>query len=131
MNIGAELKKRRLALKLTQEQVAEKIHVSRQTISNWENEHSYPDIMSVVLLSDLYEVSLDVLLKGDQKMVNHLQASTNVVKSNHLIFLGLILNLLLIGALFFYNGNAVLLMLLFSSIILNGAILMYQVIKRI
>lgn len=41
----------------TQEMVAEKINVSRQTISNWENEKSYPDIISVIELSSLYRLA--------------------------------------------------------------------------
>lgn len=48
MEIGNKLKKSRLESKLTQEKVAEEIQVSRQTISNWENEKSYPDIISVI-----------------------------------------------------------------------------------
>ena len=53
MEIGKKLKEARQGAKLTQEQVAERLFVSRQTISNWENEKSYPDIVSVVNLSDL------------------------------------------------------------------------------
>ena len=70
---------------MTQEQVAELLGVSRQTISNWENEKSYPDIISVIKMSDYYEASLDYLLKGEQKMntyYDYLEESTNVVKSN-------------------------------------------------
>lgn len=80
MEIGKKLKNARIEAGLTQEKAAEKIDVSRQTISNWENEKSYPDIISVIALSDLYSVSLDELLKGDQKMAEHLEESTNVVK---------------------------------------------------
>ena len=83
MEIGKKLKNARIEAGLTQEKAAEKIDVSRQTISNWENEKSYPDIISVIALSDLYSVSLDELLKGDQKMAEHLEESTNVVKSNN------------------------------------------------
>ena len=72
MEIGKKLKNARIEAGLTQEKAAEKIDVSRQTISNWENEKSYPDIISVIALSDLYSVSLDELLKGDQKMAEHL-----------------------------------------------------------
>ena len=82
MEIGKKLKNARIEAGLTQEKAAEKVDVSRQTISNWENEKSYPDIISVIALSDLYSVSLDELLKGDQKMAEHLEESTNVVKSN-------------------------------------------------
>ena len=84
-DIGSKIKAARLEKKLTQEQVAEILGVSRQTISNWENEKSYPDIISVIKMSDCYEVSLDYLLKREQKMktyYDYLEESTNVVKSN-------------------------------------------------
>jgi len=81
MDIGSKLKNSRTKSGMTQEAVAEKIGVSRQTISNWENNKSYPDIVSVIHLSDLYSVSLDELLKGDEKMIEHLDNSTNEVKS--------------------------------------------------
>lgn len=45
--------------------MADKIYVSRQTISNWENEKNYPDIKSLVLMSEVFQVSLDNLVKGD------------------------------------------------------------------
>ena len=64
MDIGAKLKAARTAAGLTQEQAAAALGVSRQTISNWENAKTYPDIVSVVHMSDLYAVSLDHLLKG-------------------------------------------------------------------
>ena len=82
MEIGKKLKNARVQSGMTQENVAEKINVSRQTISNWENEKSYPDIINVIELSNLYSISLDELLKGDEKMIEHLEESTNVVKSN-------------------------------------------------
>ena len=81
MDIGQKLKNARLTAKMTQESVAEQIGVSRQTISNWENNKSYPDIMNVLALSDLYALSLDELLKGDQKMLAHLETTTDVVKT--------------------------------------------------
>ena len=84
MDIGAKMQNARLEAKLTQEQAAEALGVSRQTISNWETEKTYPDIRSVVRMSDLYKVSLDYLLKGEQPMSNYLdylEESTNVVKS--------------------------------------------------
>lgn len=81
MDIGQKLKSARIASKLTQENVAERIGVSRQTISNWENSKSYPDIINVISLSDLYSITLDELLKEDKNMIGHLEESTNVVKS--------------------------------------------------
>lgn len=46
------------------------IHVSRQTISNWENEHSIPDLQSLLLLADIYATTLDELVRGDLDMID-------------------------------------------------------------
>ena len=73
MEIGKKLKDARMKSGFTQEAVAEKINMSRQTISNWENEKSFPDIVNVIKLSDLYNISLDQLLKGDEAMIEHLE----------------------------------------------------------
>lgn len=81
MDIGSRLRNARTDRNLTQEAVAEALGVSRQTISNWENNKSYPDILRVVALSDLYSISLDALLKEDKNMLHHLEESTNVVQS--------------------------------------------------
>ena len=84
MNIGSKIKKSRTEAKITQEQAAEALGTGRQTISNWENEKSYPDIASVLKMSDLYGVSLDFLLKGEVPMkdyLDYIEESTNVVKS--------------------------------------------------
>ena len=84
-DIGSKIKAARMEKKFTQEQVAEVLGVSRQTISNWENGKSYPDIISVIKMSECYGVSLDYLLKGEEKMSGYydfLEDSTNVVKSN-------------------------------------------------
>lgn len=81
MEIGSKIKKSRIDAKLTQEQAAEALGISRQTISNWENEKSYPDIVSVLKMSDLYGVSLDYLLKGDSAMKNYLDC--NGVQREH------------------------------------------------
>lgn len=100
MNIGAKIRNARNNAGLTQEQAAEALGVSRQTISNWENEKSYPDIISVVKMSDLYSISLDALLKEDNNMeetyLGYLEESTNVVKSKEK-FSKLILILVYIG----------------------------------
>ena len=103
MEIGKKLKNARIEAGLTQEKAAEKIDVSSQTISNWENEKSYPDIISVIALSDLYSVSLDELLKGDQKMAEHLEESTNVVKSNKKLTGAILLNIILMILLIALN----------------------------
>ena len=63
MELGKQIRKYRNERTLSQEALAEKIYVSRQTVSNWENDKSYPDVNSLVLLSEVFEVSLDQLIK--------------------------------------------------------------------
>ncbi len=65
MDVGIRIKKYRQKQNISQDELAEKIFVSRQTISNWENNKSYPDIKSLMLLSDIFKVSLDDFMKGD------------------------------------------------------------------
>ena len=135
MKIGKKLKNARIEAGLTQEKAAEKIDVSRQTISNWENEKSYPDIISVIALSELYSVSLDELLKGDQKMAEHLEESTNVVKSNKkltgAILLNIILMILLIALNMLLPEGTYYLVIVFCVVIMSSSALLYQIIKRI
>lgn len=87
-DIGTKIKDARTAAQLTQEQVAEALGISRQTVSNWENDRTYPDILSVIKMSDLYAVSLDHLLKDrkEEPMSDYttfLEESTNVVRSKN------------------------------------------------
>lgn len=65
MNLGTQIKKYRSALNLSQEELAEKIFVTRQSVSNWENNKTYPDVKSLLMLSELFEISVDELIKGD------------------------------------------------------------------
>lgn len=65
MELGKQIKKYRNEKSLSQGELAEKIYVSRQTISNWETDKSYPDINSLLLLSETFAISLDQLIKGD------------------------------------------------------------------
>lgn len=135
MEIGKKLKSTRLQKGLTQEAVAEKIQVSRQTISNWENERSYPDIVSVINLSNLYEISLDELLKGDERMLEHLEESTNVVKSNKKLVAAIIVNIVILLALMLLScmipNKVVFLAAIFVFAIISFSLLLYQIIQRL
>ena len=67
MKLSKQIKKYRTETNLSQEELADKIYVSRQTISNWENEENYPDIKRLVLMSGVFQVSLDNLVKRNWK----------------------------------------------------------------
>ena len=100
MELGKKIKYYRNEKSLTQDNLAERIFVSRQTISNWENDKSYPDINSIILLSEVLEVSVDNLIKGDVEQMKIEINSEEVKKMKLYSLMMLILFLLSVGALF-------------------------------
>lgn len=72
MELAGQIKKYRADLELSQEALAEKIYVSRQTISNWETEKSYPDINSLIRMSEIFGITVDELLKGDAEEIKQM-----------------------------------------------------------
>ena len=72
MELAKQIKKYRIEYGLSQDELAEKLYVSRQTISNWENEKNYPDIKSILLMSYIFNISVDELVKGDMEDVKEL-----------------------------------------------------------
>lgn len=91
MTIGEKLQARRKDLKLTQEVAAKQLHVSRQAISNWETGKNYPDLETIITISDVYSISLDTLLKGDKLIVKEINKTiyTSIIKRG-IAFLGLL-----------------------------------------
>lgn len=69
MNLNKQIRAHRTQLGLSQDTLAAKLYVSRQTISNWENGRTYPDIENLLLLSVIFNTSLDELVKGDLDMM--------------------------------------------------------------
>lgn len=70
MLLGDKIKQLRKQQKITQEELADKIFVSRQTISNWENNKSYPNMDFIVLISKTFNVTIDKLIKEDVDNIN-------------------------------------------------------------
>lgn len=79
--IAEILKAQRKERGLTQQEAAKIFHVTRQTISNWENEKNYPDIPTLVAISDYYEISLDYLMKGDAKYMVKMRKEAKLLQS--------------------------------------------------
>lgn len=82
MELGKQIKKHRQEVQLSQEKLADRVYVSRQTISNWENDKSYPDVNSLVLLSEIFQSSLDNLIKGDIEVMKDVIQKEEIVKMN-------------------------------------------------
>lgn len=77
MDLGEQIKKRRIELNITQEELANKLNVTRSAVSNWETEKNYPDLQTIVNISDELNISLDALLKGDRKLIDKITKDTN------------------------------------------------------
>lgn len=81
MKFGERLKQGRIKANLTQEEVIRQIGVTRQSLSNWENDRTYPDLASVVRLSDLYHIPLDDLLRDDMELRHQMEAQRKRCKT--------------------------------------------------
>ncbi|MDO5601661.1 MAG: helix-turn-helix transcriptional regulator [Oscillospiraceae bacterium] len=134
MTIAEQLKNARAKAELTQEEVAEKLGVSRQTVSNWENGRSYPDIVSMITLSGVYGVSLDALLKGDDALMEHLEESTDTVKSNKKLIAASAANILLFILILLFSGIIAQNKYLTGGVLIFGVCsitaLFYQIIRK-
>ena len=95
MNIGAKIIEIRKKGNMTQEDFAKIFHVTRQTVSNWENQKSYPDLQTLVQISDEFDISLDAMLKEDMSMVKKIDNFKIYKKA----FMGLTAGILTIGIL--------------------------------
>lgn len=104
MNFSNQLKKYRNIHQLSQEALAEKIYVTRQTISKWENDKSYPDIHNLIALSVLFDISLDELVKGDVQVMKEQIDLTSVNKHAWIMFISLVFAGISIGPVFTQFG---------------------------
>lgn len=113
LELHIQIKKYRTALNLSQEELAEKVYVTRQTISNWENNKNYPDIHSLLLLSSLFNISLDQLIKGDIKIMKEEINKSELQKFNRngaiftLLLVLLIVSAVPLGVFLGYYGLAI------------------------
>ena len=94
MELGKQIRKYRQEAQLSQEDFSSRVYVSRQTISNWENDKSYPDVSSLVLLSEIFQISLDELIKGDIETMKEVIKKEEIEKMNRY---GVIYTMLLIA----------------------------------
>ena len=99
MDLGSRIKKIRKDNNLTQDDFAEKYNITRQTISSWENSKSYPDIETLVRISDDFSISLDKLLKEDKKMIEKITKSQkdSIIYKRLLVILGIIVGVIVIS----------------------------------
>lgn len=105
MNFGKQIKDVRLSNNLTQEQMANKLNVSRQAISNWENNKNLPDLEMIITISNIFSLSLDNLILGGSEDMNNMTeklikdgSELRKIKLN-LIMISIATGLLIVGIL--------------------------------
>jgi transcriptional regulator with XRE-family HTH domain len=91
MQLGEKIKHLRQSNKMSQSDLAKSLHVSYQAISNWERNKSYPDKENIIMISNLFNIPLDELMRDEQKYTP---------RSNSLLKYNLQNVVILIGALF-------------------------------
>lgn len=96
MELCNQMKKYRSELGLSQDALAEKIYVSRQTISNWETGKNYPDVNSLIRMSEVFGITVDALLKGDAEEIKEMIKREDQNEFNRLSWVFSILVLLMI-----------------------------------
>ena len=69
--VSKNIKKLRTDKKMTQDALAEKINVTRQTISSWENDRTQPDIDMLVLLANAFDIGVEELIYGEKRNYRH------------------------------------------------------------
>lgn len=133
MNFSAQLKKYRKVNNFSQETLAEKIYVSRQTISNWENDKTYPDIQHLITLSLLFDITVDELLKGDVKTMKQTVNAKKQFSSNTQMLIMSFAAIIILAAVMLLSeqiGSATLYAMVFAAIIMLGAAIRIEYLKR-
>lgn len=99
MNMADRIQNLRKSRGISQEELADKIGVSRQAVSKWESEQSFPDIEKIILLSDYFDVTTDYLLKGIEPIKdvaeNKMDARIFSVVGTALNFIGLVVAIMI------------------------------------
>lgn len=80
MNFGEKLFELRKEKNLSQEEVADKLNVTRQTISKWETNQSTPDFDKIIPICELFEISTEELLTGNKKEEKNAQEQNHVIE---------------------------------------------------
>ena len=92
MEIGARIKEHRRTAGMSQDDLAARVYVSRQTISSWENNKTYPDVQSLLLLSEIFDATVDSLIKGDVETMNEtVERDSTIMKRLSYVMLGFLL----------------------------------------
>ncbi|WP_231601527.1 helix-turn-helix domain-containing protein [Enterococcus lactis] len=118
MTISKVIKQKRIEKQLTQEDIAEMLLVSKKTISNWENGRTIPDTENLIQFAKLFDLSLDNILLGEEKIMVKNHTKTLILLFHFVIFLSLVFTLIQSGFFYFSHSIATWLLIFFLSLLL-------------
>ncbi|GAA5423180.1 helix-turn-helix domain-containing protein [Tetragenococcus halophilus] len=105
MKISEQIKKQREMKHWSQQELADKLHISRQSISKWEQDVALPSFANIVAISDLFEISLDELIRGDEELMNKFKTIQKFTPVEKIVWVSLIMIVLIFAVLFVFNTN--------------------------
>lgn len=104
MKIGKQLQDQRKQHNMSQEDLAAKLNISRQAISKWENGTSLPSFTNVIAISNLFDISLDELIKEDPALIKKFEhEKIGLTKVETIITVGFVLAFIVLGVCYFYG----------------------------
>ncbi|NLC67171.1 MAG: helix-turn-helix transcriptional regulator [Clostridium sp.] len=135
MELGSQIRYYRNKLDISQERLAEKIYVSRQSISNWETNKNYPDVNSLIRLSEVFNISLDILMKGDlEKMKKEISEKDQKDFGKYSNIIAVLFGLLILTPaplLFFLKKLGIAIWIVLAIITMYAAILVEKKKKKL
>ncbi|AYW47565.1 XRE family transcriptional regulator [Tetragenococcus osmophilus] len=105
MKIGERLKKQREIKTWSQQELADKLHISRQSISKWEQDIALPSFANIVAISDLFGISLDELIREDEELMNKLKINQKFTPIEKIVWLSISISILIFAILLAFNTN--------------------------
>nr|WP_263313403.1 helix-turn-helix transcriptional regulator [Mammaliicoccus sp. Marseille-Q6498] len=130
MNLPTRLKELRKSNKLTQEEVAEKIHVSRQTLSNWETGKNFPDLQNLLYLCELYNITLYELVNEDIEFIKKKIKKRKIYFTASMFLFGMILFFISIIIIIKFNGYMALIISSIAIVLITVTSIEMEKIKK-
>ena len=96
MNLGERLQRLREEKNMSREDLAHEMNVSRQAVYKWENNKGYPDIENLIKLSELYNITLDELIKGDRSFQRKIEIDSKKHKAEDILDVGFVIGIILV-----------------------------------
>jgi len=96
VNLGEQLQRLREEKNMSREDLAHEMNVSRQAVYKWENNKGYPDIENLIKLSELYNITLDELIKGDRSFQRKIEIDSKKHKAEDILDVGFVIGIILV-----------------------------------